>query len=137
MRPFAAAAIAVALIACNNATSPESRTLQPGRYAITSNKAGNGTLTLTTATAQSVQGTWDLKHTSPRTGSVSGITQWGYFNDGAYVIWGTLKWAIAEHEFSTPLVFRVARSGSNYTCTVEEGPNPALKEPCTMSYLGP
>ncbi len=129
-------AIAIAVSACSNATSPNDHALQAGRYAISSNKAGNGTLTLTSATAQGVQGTWDLKFTSPRTGSVTGITQWGYFNDGAYVIWGTLKWSIAEHQFTTPLIFRVARAGSGYTCTVEEGPNPELKETCTMTYLG-
>lgn len=138
MRRLVLWALVVAGVGCSNAVSPEARSLKTGRYQITSStQAGGGTLTLTDVTNAQVKGTWNLKQNSPGTGTISGPSQGGYYNDGAYEVLGTLNWSLGPTTFQTIFNFRLASNGSSYSCTVEESNIPSSRQPCTLAYLGP
>lgn len=117
----------LALSACGDLAGPSSRTLSVGRYRYEAyNGEFTGFLTLTFASPDSVQGTWDVRDN--RGVVYQSEVKIGLYNIDAYLLyaWGARTSLTYAH--------RIARDGDRITCTAKIVFGNAL--PCTVTYLG-
>lgn len=115
-------------------TEPEPRVPAVGRYAYGNEWTGQGTLTVTTASAAQVAATFAVA--DDRGGVMQGAAQLGMWNVDAYVLYGTV---VTTAGIQTQYAHRIAwRADGTAACTVQEVLNANRgQRPCTLRYLGP
>lgn len=122
--------LGLAAVGCGGSTEPSNRALQVGRYRYTASGTAvrgslAGTLTLTSATADSVAGSWSVASSLL---TFQPAVQLGKWNEDAFVLY-------ARGGDGATYSHRIARAGGGYSCVGLVVLGASFS--CAVEYLGP
>lgn len=122
---------ALLLAACRSPVSPSSRVPELGRYAYASPLAGDGTLTITDASADRLSASWDVRGPF---GTMTGPVV-GEYRDGAYRLVGLVSRVTPAGPAVRVLEHRVTRDGDRLTCVVGDQGATVAPVACSLTRL--